>query len=527
MQKNSKIYFLVFVIILITGISMRASIFFKNPALWIDEALTANKLIHSPIKSLVMPDAAAQEMTMHAYPFGFLALSQFVIILFGLTEMTLRLIPFLSGIMALFIFRRIAQHLFNPPWDLWSFAMFAICNPLILHSVELKPYSSDVLICVCLILTAIKVMNQKNRPPAAHYIVIGIFSLITSFPAVFLIFSFLIIWIFLLLFRRNFKAFIYWSSILFILVAFQGLYFFISLRHFFSDSALTGWWTLDYLPIASGFVECAIMLWRSFADIFCTWGIPPVIGILFLINGMISIVINDFKYAVICLAPIMATLLASALHCYPFAPRTVLFLTPIFIILIMQGCQWTYFSKWPVFRKIMNYTCIAFLLITCFTMSLQKVKDFSFGEDIRPLVQYLYAHRKNTDGLYLNSFAHPIYWFYLYYYSYPPIDYTGLFSDQPNITANGLSTIQLMLFPNEHICKIAHDGNSFLTSKRPDQFIRHGRNWFLMTHIPPEGQEFILNYLDAIGTRIMTKQSDRNAVLYLYDINYAGLTPGE
>lgn len=107
MQKNSKIYFLVFVIILITGISMRASIFFKNPALWIDEALTANKLIHSPIKSLVMPDAAAQEMTMHAYPFGFLALSQFVIILFGLTEMTLRLIPFLSGIMALFIFRRI------------------------------------------------------------------------------------------------------------------------------------------------------------------------------------------------------------------------------------------------------------------------------------------------------------------------------------------------------------------------------------------------------------------------------------
>jgi hypothetical protein len=513
MRLNPKIYFLILVLIILTGVFLRFSVFSQAPAFWLDEAYTANALIFLPFEHLIQ----LKGKCIRPYPVGFLGLSKITISVFGISDLALRFFPFLFGIIALFVFRRLCQKIFQPPWDLFALTLFTVCYPLISHSIELKPYSSDVLIATCLLLTAVNTICLKTMPPKICYVIIGVCALMFSFPSVFIIFPLLTIWALESFLKKDRSSLIYRIQISFFLLIVQISYYFYSLRHHISDPDLIEFWTMSFLPIASGFAACFKMLWVAFLNIFSEWGIPPVAGVIFMLIGMFTIAIKNPRHALICLTPMIAVLCASALRIYPFHARTVLFLTPILIILIVFGCQVVFLSKWKVIQKIMAYTCVILIFFTSFSRSAPMIKNFSFGEDIRPLITHLNNYRKQDEGLYLNNFSKQAYRFYQYLSPFPnPDDYVLVLDD--TVLYDGIEYVKFCFDHQNYF--IAETGNFIDLSKNPEPAIQPGRNWFLMAHTKHKSQKILFRFLDRIGTKILEKKSDKDATLYLYDITY-------
>src|SRR5665213_435468 len=69
-------------------------------------------------------------------------------------EMSLRLLPLLSGILAVIAFGFLARRLLSTPWDALATILFALSDHLVSRATEVKPYVTDVLVCVALLLAA-------------------------------------------------------------------------------------------------------------------------------------------------------------------------------------------------------------------------------------------------------------------------------------------------------------------------------------------------------------------------------------
>ena len=516
MNREGSVYNFLLFTILFLAILVRALLFFQIPALWCDEALTANKLIFVPLKFLIQPEGSAHHI-MHAYPVGFLALTKLMINIFGVSELSLRLIPFISGILALFIFRRLARIIFKPLWDLLALTLFSFSYPLIYHSFQLKPYSSDVFVAVILLLTSVVILKQKNQIDPVHVCIIGMYSLLFAFPAVFIVFPLIFLWVLDEILEKKYLDFASGRLKTFVFLSIcQIAYFWFSLRHFLSDPQLKEFWGKNFV-----LMDAPAVIWENVYNFFPSTFMPILI-----LLGIILIIRRSFWYAFVFLLPMMALFIAWLIQIYPFAERTILFLTPFFAILTTYGCEQfsVIFRRTGVTRLIASILII-FLLLPMFLKLFPLLNHFSFGEDVRPLVGFLKDNRMPNEDLYVNDLGEQSFRFYRFLIGEDNDDYTGTigsgilnFKDKDGIFIGFEPDIEDISYLNE-------DGNFFILPDRPNNVIKPGRAWFLLAHTKPS-KSILFNYLDSIGTQIMVKESDVDAVLYLYDIHHVP-EPGE
>ncbi len=81
---------------------------------------------------------------LQAAPFLFLAIEKGMVTIFGANEYALRAFPLFAGVSALFLFWLLAKRCLSPTGALVAFFLFAVSNPLIYFSAEVKQYASDV-----------------------------------------------------------------------------------------------------------------------------------------------------------------------------------------------------------------------------------------------------------------------------------------------------------------------------------------------------------------------------------------------
>ncbi len=120
-------------------------------------------------------------------PVGFVLLTKYLTVVFFENELTLRLLPFISGILSIFLFVSICKKLLNQKGLLIALLFFSISELLIQYSSEFKQYSSDVFFSLLLLYMALKIDKKAAGTNKVISILmlgfIGMITLFFSYPA--------------------------------------------------------------------------------------------------------------------------------------------------------------------------------------------------------------------------------------------------------------------------------------------------------------------------------------------------------
>ena len=122
------------------GIALRVLRYLQNTSLWFDESVYAVDIINRSITDFIHQS----NDFLQVQALGFYIFEKFAVNMFGNSEYALRLLPLLFGIASLFLFHKVAKEILNSNAVPVALALFAILDPLIYYSTDLKPYSGDV-----------------------------------------------------------------------------------------------------------------------------------------------------------------------------------------------------------------------------------------------------------------------------------------------------------------------------------------------------------------------------------------------
>ncbi len=140
------------------AIALRLRQYVYARSLWSDEAGVAVNIVQRSFRGLMRPLDFYQSA-----PLGFLwSVKAFTTIL-GNSEPALRLFSLVSGIGALWAAIVLARKTLKPRAGLIFLALMAVSQPLLYYSNELKPYESDALIALVLVLASLEVRRHPEQ----------------------------------------------------------------------------------------------------------------------------------------------------------------------------------------------------------------------------------------------------------------------------------------------------------------------------------------------------------------------------
>lgn len=242
-----------------------------------------------------------------------------------ITDFALRIVPLVSGIGAIFAFYYLLKNLFvNKYIQLAGIIMFALNPVLIQYSYELKPYSTDVLAAILLVLYFVRYNPDSYKRQFLQMLLISL-SMFVSFPSAFIISGGLLN----ILFRDYKKFFCALTAFLLVLV-FYFVYHIWGVMETHGQG-MDNYWAA-YFVAPRNIADLSVAVVKNSFNIF----VLPLVTLGVLAAGAVAACVRDRKIAVITITAVLLTLCASYLHLYPFAVRMLLFLMPLLIILVCE-----------------------------------------------------------------------------------------------------------------------------------------------------------------------------------------------
>jgi hypothetical protein len=195
------------VALVILGVILRLVRYALNLPMWMDECLLGVNILDHRFRDLAQPMEYVQ-----IAPIGFLYAERAMFECFGMSELIMRLLPTLAGIMGLVLFacwthrlsfpktepsgsaavpadprasQRISTPVLDPLAAILATGILAASDLSIRHAVELKPYGFDLLMAVLLWILATQFLLLRQR----RWLILLIFAtpvaLVMSLPAIF------------------------------------------------------------------------------------------------------------------------------------------------------------------------------------------------------------------------------------------------------------------------------------------------------------------------------------------------------
>ncbi|HTR02149.1 MAG TPA: hypothetical protein VMN82_03060 [Thermoanaerobaculia bacterium] len=349
------------------GAALRLWQYLANASLWIDEIAVAQNVLYWPLAHLLKEPLALDQV---ASPL-FLAAVKGVAWVWGPSEKALRLVPLVSGLLALVLFPRLTRR-FQPPWiAVFATGLFALAPTLIAHGAELKPYSTDLLAAVALTLAAFGLDARASAARFAGAAVLGAAAVWFSQGAVFVVAG-LAAALFAL--ARRERAV---SGRLVALVA--------------------AWAVSAGLAVASGLHRVPPEM-RAYLDRFWTPSLPKVPLLVFVAVAAWLLWKRSPRAALLLVGPVVVTLGAAAAKLYPFSGRAILFLAPAAILALAEAAGWIVegLARVHVPRKVAA-AIPALALVGLIAHDPPVYRD----EDARPVLAALAARWRPGDALYV------------------------------------------------------------------------------------------------------------------------------
>lgn len=507
--------------IIALGIALRLDQYLFNRSLWLDEAFIAVNFLDSNFFDLLQPpfDYSHSILT----PLGFLLTSQLSINLFGNSDLVLRLFPFVSSIVALVLFYRVACHYISKHAVPIALSFFALSSSLLYYSSEFKQYSTDVLVCVCLLYLYHYI---KTNPLDYKRLIIlafaGIFATLFSHPAAFVLAAIGGHLIISYALNKQWRQVFSVTGVSVIwLISFLGFYL-LAMGGGVESSPIGEYlvhlWQSWNSFMPSPFSEAGLWwLIKNFVHMFRYPGefeLARVTAALFII-GFLAMFFEKRAKLLLLASPIVITLVISYFQRYPFHGRMILFLLPIFYLIVAEGIiQFKY--------SLTNYPKIgiAITLILFFAILGSPLYQRHVSQELKPILNYVNTHKKENDAVYIYYWAEPAFRYYAKQYGF---DYSSchIISDLPNTEF----TKEVDYFRRQHHvqkvpitetrCILGISENFRQSYADFKQLKQVGRIWLIFTHISDIEKGHFLDYLDTQGTQVQSF-SDTRASTYLY-----------
>ena len=516
-------------IAIVVGIALRLIHYLLDRSLWIDEAFVALNLIERPFSELLEPLKYNQ-----AAPVGFLAIAKLLMLGLGDNEYVLRLFPFLSAIVALFLFYRVAKWFSTPSVLAVAIGLFALSDRAIYYGAELKQYSSDIALALATYCLAIEL--QKKSIGIYRLALAAIFGAIfvwISHPVVFVLGGTGSTLLVLVLLEKDLSKIKQYLAVFSVwLLSFVALYQ-ISLTKLISNDDLQSSWGGSHdsfmpfpptnLPEAKWFVDKFFEIFDYPVGIHLTG-----IAAFAFIFGCITLFKEHRAKLFIVLSPVLFTAIASGLHKYPFKGQLLLFIIPAILLIVAEGAIEIVRAIRPE-HKLLGVIFIILLFLYPVYYAALNLNDpdrypaFEYQrvrEDIKPVLDYVEENYRPGDSIYVYYAAQYAVKYYLDRYSIAELQ-----QGEPVLASPPSDWFEPVLpsYPPRFIVgKYSRDNwQIFIDELR--QLQGSDRVWLIFAHAVDRRSELdeedvFLGFADTLGVQIDRYQGVE-AAAYLYDFN--------
>jgi hypothetical protein len=398
---------MVVVILLAIGVALRVWQYAADMSLWFDELSIARNLHERSVGALLLQPLGYDQVA----PLGFLALAKISTVLLGPSDLVLRLIPFLCGIAALFLFWRLATRALNPGAAIIALALFAIGLAFIRYSAELKQYGLDVLAIIALTLVAIEL--RASTPSMRTCTIAGCIGLVLALcsqVAILVMAGLGAVLVVCWLVQRD-AATLRPVVVTVPLWAAASLAVLVVSRHHVTPETLAfmhRFWIQrgGFLPTPFSASGTVLWFWRQIVDLFgIMMGYPwPAVYAGLTVAGFVILWRQRGDVALLLLAPVAATLVATAAHQYPFRTRVVVFLLPNLVLSAAATIDWLRLRAAAARPALGAAVTTTFLALPVYGLWLAPPPYYT--EAFKPVLAYVQAHHQPHDAVYVYSYAY-------------------------------------------------------------------------------------------------------------------------
>lgn len=311
-----------------------------NRSLWQNEAYLALNLITRSYGELL------NQLDYHQNaPIGFLLIVRWFIEMFGASEYVLRLFPLVCGLLSVILFAAVVKRVLPREAAYCSLALFALSDSLIYYSSEFKQYSTDIMATLLLFLVTLWLLEKRSSFAFLCYTVVGAAIIWLSHPAV------LVLSGFGLSVFAHFLAQRAWRPLIALCFAIGGwlISFAFEYSYFLVAPVVNKGLRASFSSFFLSFPPTSVKELYAYLKFFLLMfdenlGLPFVgIAALFFFLGVAALWRHGNAGSWLTLPPILMTLMISLLNIYPSRGRLVLFLVPMFVIVIGAGAgsMWT------------------------------------------------------------------------------------------------------------------------------------------------------------------------------------------
>jgi hypothetical protein len=490
------------VALLLVGAGLRLGQYAIGAALWHDELAVARNVVDKPIRELL---TAPLEYTQVAPP-GFLLIEKAAVTALGNNEYALHFFPLLCALASLPLFADVARRILPPGAAVLAVALFSLSPTLIGLGSQVKQYSTDVAVALLMVALTLRWWERRHEdhgiPGTALLGAVGAVVVWFSQAAVLVLAGLGVALLLEVGLRRDrvtlwglIPIAILWGLGVLGAVAW-GLQTISPSTHAY----MKAYWAEGFMPMLPRSGDDALWLWRAFRGFFQhQLGYPlPRVWVLLMLLGAVALARHRRWPALVVLAPLGVTLLASAAHQYPFSDRVSVFLLPTFMLLAAEGVdrvRQAVAARWWPFGAV-----VAALATMAPAYALYASYPMYPEQPMPEVLTYVQAHRQSDDAV------------YVYHGAWHAVGYYG--------PRYGLPLQAVVL---------GGCGEPRRLISELDQFRGLPRLWVILSHVvgPLRQRESILGYLDAIGVQrdsIVTLDRTRrpSSSAYLYDLSDPG-----
>lgn len=480
-------------VFLILGIVLRLRQYLFNRSLWLDESMLSLNIVRRSMTELFKPLDYAQTA-----PVGFLWLEKLAVNYFGASEFALRLVPLVFGIVSVALFAVVARKFLSPAVVPAAVGLFAVSEPLIYYSSEVKQYSADVAIALILCLAAIPFFEATSRIAGVLLIsVVGGIALWFSNPAAFILAGLGLSAFWMSSRKRDWRAMLLLSIPAAVWSCSFLIYYIFFLRDVLKEHHdLFFFWRSSFAPFPPASPNDVLWYGSTFINIvsYPVGSLFPGIAAIAAVLGVRSLHAGARGRFLILLSPMAVTLIASWARLYPLENRLILFLVPTVILAFAAGWESINAATLKAL-PLLSILFAAFLFGYPFLKGIWHFAKPKGVEEARLSLQYVEKHKSPGDIL------------YCYYGAAPALEYY---------------TRRSLIGPIHEV--IGVDSHQQWASYEEDLNKLRGqkRVWILFSHVWQSGgmdeEALFLNYLDRLGTRLDSIQVTGSSA-YLYDLS--------
>lgn len=408
---TSSVYLWVLVAI---GVGLRIRQWWFDRSIWSDEAAVALQFIQDSYVRLAHPLDGNQ-----GAPWGWLWLERLFTQVVGISERSLRLVPLISGILALVFAALIARRILRPLAGCVALAILAVVEPLVYYSNDVKQYSTDAAAVSGVFLLMVVVLDKGCR--GRWLAVFGVGSavaVICSQPAIFAvaIASAIIVVQTWRRFGLGNAALVVAASLGWI--AAFGAEYFVDLRNLRSNQQLQTFWQKQYPP--KGANAGQVFSWLGHALVGLTSnpiGLPVAwLVISLFILGLLRLAVRQSASAIFVILLLVVACLAAILRVFPLGNRLALYLD---VPVVLTLCAAAGPRVAPRRRKsraalvwrrleLLASVGLAATITVLATAPIQGAADAAehpyLTVESRPAIQFILSHPRPGAAIYIEGY---------------------------------------------------------------------------------------------------------------------------